>query len=467
MSLGGVVIVIKEATQADELANVLLSDIKQVLFNGGRSASIEALIITDTSAPVNDVPTFADDGPANKQDPGLQSTPLESAIFKSTASNFYREETTHPTTGMREEVVEASASRTQNFREYIRNVNSQTAAPIRLSFNSTHGHREDISQETSTPSSFGSSHDFVTRRRAAFNNDGGNDDREHFVFPDPLSPVTERGTSSDVIGVEPAESSSSENIIIEAQLCGSPQQSRAHKGKGIARNSAVSPNPQERIFLPLLKEDSHFPRQPEEHEKQTQKSRSNSFHSKLANLDMRLATVPEAPKLTIRPRDAERDQKTIRHLRLQNLIQRDQIKNLRIHTKDLAEGPKQLRGSTARDVRSLEEGSDIQRENHNRLVGAWEGMRRELLQLKLRMAQEQLGQRVVSRHEVEEVDGFRRGGSHAPVVSSPPPPNPLQPTPMEYAFGTQAGTHDVDAGGVDGIAVLFAGVVARGGVWFE
>ena len=203
-----------------------------------------------------------------------------------------------------------------------RNMNSQIAAPIRLRFTSTHGHREDISQETSTPSSFGSSHDFVTRRRAAFNDDGGDNDREHFAFPDPLSLATERWTSSDVVGAEPTESLSSENSIVEAKLAaefrGSLQQSRAHKGKGIARGSTESTNSP--IFLPLLKEDSHFPRQPN-----CEKPRSSSFHSKLASLNTNRAsaTVSEAPRQSTRLRDAERYQKTVRHLRLQNLIQRD------------------------------------------------------------------------------------------------------------------------------------------------
>jgi hypothetical protein len=321
-----------------------------------------------------------------------------------------------------------------------RNVNSQKSAPIRLRFDSTHGHREEISQETLTPSSFGSSHDFVTRRRAAFNNDGGNDDREHFVFPDPLSPVTERGTSSDVIGVEPTESSSYGDTIVEAKLAaefrGTLQQSRAHKGKAIARGSTPSTNSQEPIFLPLLKEDSHYPRQPE-----CEKTRSSSFHSKLASLNTNRASVKvsEAPRQPTRSRDAERDQKTIRNLRLQTLIQRDQIKNLRIQTKDLAESLKQLRGSTAQDIRRLEENSDIQRENHNRLVGACEGMRRELLALRLRLAQDKSGQRAVSKDQVEEDHGNRRDSSHVPVIS-------FQPTPMEYAFGTQPGPHGVDAG---------------------
>jgi hypothetical protein len=314
-------------------------------------------------------------------------------------------------------------------------MNSQTSAPIRLRFNSTHGHREDISQETPTPSSFESSHDFVTRRRAAFNNDGGNDDREHFLFPDPLSPVTERGTSSDVIGVEPTEPSSSGNTIIEAKLAaelrGGLQQSRAHKGKGIARGSTPSTNSQEPIFLPLLKEDSHFPRQPD-----CEKPRSSSFHSKLASLNTNRAsaTVSEAPRQSTRLRDAERYQKTVRHLRLQNLIQRDQIKNLRIQTKDFTEGLKQLQGSTTQDIRRLEEISDIQRESHNQLVGACEGMKRELLQLNIRMAQEQLGQRVVSRDRGGYDDEDRHGGNvHVPDRQLPPPHYPLQPTTMEYA----------------------------------
>jgi hypothetical protein len=163
----------------------------------------------------------------------------------------------------------------------IRNVNSQTATPIQLRLNRDRRHtvvtdssdtdeairarlevrssRKDSSQETPTPSSFNSSHDFVARGRSASNDDGGDDDREDFVFPDPLSPVTEREVLS---GAELMESSSSENTIVEAklaaELCGSPQQKRSHKGKGIAIPATGS---QEPIFLPLLREDSRFPRQ--------------------------------------------------------------------------------------------------------------------------------------------------------------------------------------------------------------
>lgn len=322
----------------------------------------------------------------------------------------------------------------------IRNVNSQTVAPIRLRFNGKHGHPviiganandtdeatrtrpeirssgEDSSQETSTPSSFESSRDFVTRRRVAFKKDDGNDGREHFVFPDPLLPVTERVTlSSDAIGAEPTESSSSENTIVEANLaadlCGSPRQMRAHKGNDIARDS--SPKPQESIFLPLLKEDSHFHKQ-SELEKQTHKSRSNPFHSKFANLnkDLTSATGPGATTQPVRSREAERNQKTLRHVRLQTLIQRDQIKSLKLQTQDLAAALTQLQGSTAREIRDLEESSRFQRDNSDRLVGAWEGMRRELLELKVRTMQ--------------------------------PPQSLLQPTPMEYAFRAQPEPHSVD-----------------------
>jgi hypothetical protein len=340
-------------------------------------------------------------------------------------------------------------------------VNSQTVAPIRLRLNSIHGHpvitdgnandtdeairtspevrssREDSSQEKSTPSSFESSQDFVTRRRAAFNNDGGNDGREHFVFPDPLSRATDRGTSSDVIDAEPTESSSSENTIIEAKLaadlCGSPRQTRTHKGKGIARDPAPSPKPQEPTFLPLLKEDSHFPKQPE-HEKQSHKSRSSSFHSKLANLNKNIAsaTLRGVPEQPARSREAERNKKTLRHLQLQTLIQSDQIKSLKLQTQDLAAALERLQGSTARDIQHLEESGEVYRENSDRLVGVWEGMRRELLDLKVRMMQERFGQRVVSRARGEEEDGNRRGTG--PDVTSPPLHGLLQPTPMDYAF---------------------------------
>jgi hypothetical protein len=260
------------------------------------------------------------------------------------------------------------------------------------------------------------------------------DDREDFVFPDPLSPVTEREVSSDA---ELMESSSSENTIVEAklaaELCGSPQQKRSHKGKGIAIPATGS---QEPIFLPLLKEDSHFPRQLE-HEKQTQKSRPSSFHSKLANINTRLAssaTTHEAPKQPTRSRQAERDGKIHRHLRLQTLIQSDQIKHLKVVTKDLAEALHRLQGDTARDIQMLQENSEGMRVNHNQLIGACEGMRRELLELKVRMAQEQSVQRVVSRDGGEDGDGDRRGA--VPDIPFPPPHSLLQPTSMEYAFST-------------------------------
>jgi hypothetical protein len=342
----------------------------------------------------------------------------------------------------------------------IRNVNSQTAAPIQLRLNRDRRHpvvtdssdtdeairarlevrssRKDSSQETPTPSSFNSSHGFVARGRSASSDDGGDDDREDFVFPDPLSPVTEREVLS---GAELMESSSSENTIVEAklaaELCGSPQQKNSHKGKGIARDPIPATGSQEPIFLPLLKEDSRFPRQLE-HEKQIQKSRPSPFHSKLANLNKNLASAkePEARRQSTRSREAERDQKVLRHMRHQTTVQSDQIKHLKVVTKDLAETLNQLRGSTARDIQMLQENSEGMRENHNQLIGACESMRRELLELKVTMAQEQSVQRVVSRDGGEDGDGDRRGAV-PDLPFSLPPESLLQPTEMEYAFSTR------------------------------
>jgi hypothetical protein len=349
------------------------------------------------------------------------------------------------------------ASTNQN----IRNVNRQAAAPIQLRLDRDRRHSsvvdandadgatrtrpefgsppEDSSQDTPAPSSFETSQDFVARRRPAFNNDGGNDDRGHFVFPDPLSPVTKRGTPSDVTSAEPTESSSSENTITEAEVaaefCGSPQEKKSNKSKGIARDPAPTTNPEKPAFLPLLKEDSLFPRQ-SEHEKQTQKPRYSSFHSKLANLNKNAASSkgPDAPRQSARSRDAERDQKTLRHLRLQTMIQSDQIKHLKFVTKDLAEALNRLQVTTARDIQVLNENSESQRENSDRLVSAWKGMRRELLELKVRMAHENLRREAVSRDGDEDGDWDRR--RPVPDLPFPPPHSLLQPTPMEYAFST-------------------------------
>jgi hypothetical protein len=184
----------------------------------------------------------------------------------------------------------------------IRDVNSQAAAPIQLRLNRNRGHpfvtethdtdvatrtrpevqssREDSPQQTSTPSNFESSQDFVTSRRSAFNNDSGNDNRGNFRFPDPLSPVTEGGTPSVGARTEPTKSSCSETTVVEAKLaaehCGSLQERKSHKGKGVARDPSPTLKSQEPSFVPLLEEYRQFPKQPE-HEKQTQKPRSSSF----------------------------------------------------------------------------------------------------------------------------------------------------------------------------------------------
>jgi hypothetical protein len=117
------------------------------------------------------------------------------------------------------------------------------------------------------------------------------------------------------------------------------------------------------------------------------------------------------------------------------MIQSDQIKHLKVVTKDLAEALRRLQVTTARDVQILNENSESQRENSNRLVGAWEGMRRELLELKVRMAHEGLTREAVGRDGDEGGDGDRRGA--VPVLPFPPPHSLLQPTPMEYAFSTR------------------------------
>jgi hypothetical protein len=58
--------------------SIIGSDLEQSLSNGGWIASIEAFMLTEHLCAclprIDDVSTFADDGPANKQDPGLQST---------------------------------------------------------------------------------------------------------------------------------------------------------------------------------------------------------------------------------------------------------------------------------------------------------------------------------------------------------------------------------------------------------
>jgi hypothetical protein len=278
------------------------------------------------------------------------------------------------------------------------------------------------------------------RHRSALDSGDGGNDREHFVFPDPLSPVTERGTSS-AVDTESNESTSRESTVAEgnasADHCDSPRHTRAQKGKGIARDLTPATNSQEPYFLPLLKEDSRFPRQAY-HENKTHTSRSNSFHIKLANLNKPLtpaATTPEVPKQPAPSREAERDQKVLRHLRLQTLIQSDQIKSLKLQTKDIAETLKRLQGSTARDIQSLEESSEIQRESFDRLMSGWEGMRHELLELELSMTQDKSGQRVLGRDGDEGGDGDRRGAD--PDLPFPPPHSLLQPAPVarqDYAY---------------------------------
>jgi hypothetical protein len=209
------------------------------------------------------------------------------------------------------------------------------------------------------------------RRRSAVKDDHSDDNREHFVFPDPLSSVTKRGTSS------PAANSSENTAVkddIAAELCGSPRRLKLDKGKGVAREPIPSTNKQEKPFHPLPREDnSRFPKQ-SEHEKHKTVPRSNSsFHSKLASLNIRPASSS--------------DHQTCSELQTQSELQSHHNKPLRLQTRDFAEALKQLQRSTAQNIQSLQKSTRIHREVCEFLVSDCEGLKREVMELRMAIAQ--------------------------------------------------------------------------------
>jgi len=295
--------------------------------------------------------------------------------------------------------------------------------------------------ESPTPPSSGRSQGSSIRRSLTIENAGCENDHDRFVFPGPLSPVTDRKASSHAISIKLSKPTSSKNAIVESritaeELRSDTQRAKPNKEKGIARESTRVINEPVDKYLPLLKEDSRHLNQPDNGIKMT-KPRSNSFHSKLANLNQRLASADtcEAQDQQMQPRYADSDQKTLRLLRLQSLIHSDLIRDLHTETRALAETLKRLRRTTARDIQSLKDDSERQRENSDQLVRAWEGMRRELLELGVRMAREGFGQKFVGRDGDRVRDGG--GGSHETVLPFPPPQSLMRspPTaPGEHAF---------------------------------
>jgi len=308
----------------------------------------------------------------------------------------------------------------------IRNMNSQGAASIRQSVNSTQmrpsvtdaaseSHssctlsssevslREDDVQEIQTLPSFGRRDDSGRRHSPTVVDD--EDDCDRFVSPGLSSPVSKVKLSSSIIDRKLNDSTSSNNTIFEAkiaaELCGSPRLPKVNKGKSIAREPSPTTNTRKMNFLPTFKEDSHSLSQLSHRDNQTTNSRSNSLHSRFVTLDQVLASADtsEAHSQQMRPRDAERDQETIKQLRSQSLIHEDRIKDLHTQTKGLAETLKGLRRMTARDIQNLKDNSEKQRESSDLLVRGWEGMRRELLELKVRMVRETVGQTGVDKDE--------------------------------------------------------------------
>lgn len=268
-----------------------------------------------------------------------------------------------------------------------------------------------------TPPGFERSRGSSMRLCSAVNDNDRDDAREHFVFPDPLSSVTDKGTTLPVAG--PGKNTAVKDDIV-AELCNSPRRSKFDKGKGIVREPVPSTNKQEKPFLPLLREDnSRFPNQPD-HGKQKTVTRSKPpFHSKRANLNIRPTSSP--------------DQQTLSELQIQSKLQSHHNKLLRLQTRNFVEVRKQLQRSTSRDIQTLQKSTRIHREVCKFLVSDCEGLKREVMGLRMAMAQvPQSVQWVGSRDG--GIDGDRPRGEDNPALPFPPPPSSYHPPPAQPQF---------------------------------
>jgi hypothetical protein len=210
-----------------------------------------------------------------------------------------------------------------------------------------------------------------------------------FALPDPLPSSARVGTSPVTVDSYSATSTGSTRGTVEnkiaTELCGSPRLKRVLDAGNPPLNAMATAEEGKNDFLPLLKDEINYPRQP-------------SIVKKLSSISKQPTDAQSLAKETAAQPNAG-DQLSgvhpaLRPTESQSASHDEQMMALNAEFGSIANDLKSLIQSTSSKQVRLGEDVESLQKNQDRLLQGWEGMRNELLELK--ESQQQLKQHVDS-----------------------------------------------------------------------
>lgn len=216
----------------------------------------------------------------------------------------------------------------------------------------------------------------------------------YFIFPDPLSPGRGVDGNPESIETDPTTSSENEECITEdkpaAQLENKPPLINVSRENAAEQDLALSVNNETKQFLPLLKDEPNYPRNP-------------TLNPGLEKINKRLRSVTTNLEDRSTPSNGANPisgvHPAFRQTESQPSIDNKALEALKAEVKQLKADFKVLeRSLTSKNSRQAEAIRRLER-NEERLVRGWERMRDELFRLKA--MQERLRGRANMQHDVE------------------------------------------------------------------
>lgn len=216
-----------------------------------------------------------------------------------------------------------------------------------------------------------------------------------FTFPDLLRSnliETSEATRADALLTHPAlRTSSSQNIIEDetgTELCGSPRRKRVGGSQGTDKDREAGESARAPSFLPLLDHTSGIQQSPGtdgvrgEQASSTQ-SRLDDLQSQLADLNERLAQIAvKSNDGSEKPANNGPTGKHTEQLQSPSSDQNSQLAAMQDQINVLTENLGRSHQHHTRDSRRLHTAIDSQQDNFDRLSRGWEGIRREVFDLK-------------------------------------------------------------------------------------
>jgi hypothetical protein len=208
----------------------------------------------------------------------------------------------------------------------------------------------------------------------------------YFVFPDPFSTGERIGNAPEPIESYVTVLSDNEKHAIEDRVA--PR--NVSLAKGAEQNPTASPNQETTRFLPLLKDEPNYPRNP-------------ALNRGLEKINQRLTRATthtvEQPTKPSKTRPILGIHPALRQVESSSDVNAEELTALKAEVKRLKADVNALQQSaTLSDSRQAEAVRNLHR-NQERLVGGWESMRDELYHIKV--MQEQLRRRVNMEQSME------------------------------------------------------------------